>query len=322
MGTMLKRKALVTGGAGFVGANLVRRLLKDGSEVTVLDNLSTGRRENIAELLSIPGFVFVEGDVSSPADLSSGFDRIYNLACPASPSRYQKDPIKTLKTTVLGTLNMLELARQSGARILQASTSEVYGDPAESPQKESYWGNVNPVGVRACYDEGKRAAETACTDYARMYGMDVRIVRIFNTYGPFMDQNDGRVVSNFVIQALKNEPLTVYGDGSQTRSFQYVDDLIEGLVRMMENDKKITGPVNIGNPGEFTVLELTKQVLILIPESKSSIAYSPLPADDPKRRKPDITLAKTELNWEPEVQLADGLLKTIAYFKSTLEYGA
>lgn len=299
-----------------MGAHLARRLLAEGREVIALDNLKTGARGNIADLLPNPNFKFVEGDVREK--LPEGAVEVWNLASPASPPQYQKNPVDTFKTNVMGMANVLEYARANGARVLQASTSEVYGDPLESPQKESYWGNVNPVGVRSCYDEGKRAAETLCADYQRQYGVDVRVARIFNTYGPGMDAGDGRVVSNFVIQALRGEPLTVYGDGSQTRSFQYVDDLVEGMLRLMRLSTAPSGPVNLGNPREFTVKQLAELVLRLVPESKSAIEYHPLPADDPKRRVPDITLAKKLLDWEPKVSLEDGLQKTIEYFKALL----
>lgn len=309
-------RILVTGGAGFIGSHLSRRLLRDGYNVICLDNLFTGKRENIFDLFSHPRFEFILHDVTQPILLE--VDRIYHLACPASPRHYQYNPIKTLKTSVLGTLNMLGLAKRTKARIFFSSTSEVYGDPLEHPQKESYRGNVNPIGVRACYDEGKRCAEALMMDYHRQNGVDIRIVRIFNTYGPNMCPDDGRVVSNFVVQALRNDPLTLYGDGNQTRSFQYVDDLIEGIIQMMENEKGFLGPVNIGNPEEFTVKQLAELVLKMIPESTSAITHKDLPSDDPTRRRPDITLAREQLHWEPRVQLTEGLEKTIAYFREYL----
>jgi UDP-glucuronate decarboxylase len=305
-------RILVTGGAGFLGSHLCDRLIQDGHEVICLDNLFTGAKANIAHLLGNPNFEFVRHDVIDPFKYE--VDQIYNLACPASPPHYQYNPIKTTKTSVMGAINCLGLAKRVKARVFQASTSEVYGDPAVHPQPESYWGNVNPIGRRSCYDEGKRVAETLFFDYHRENKVDIRIVRIFNTYGPRMHPNDGRVVSNFIVQALKGENLTIYGDGSQTRSFCYVDDLIEGFVRLM-NQTATVGPVNIGNPGEFTMLELAEQVLKLT-KSKSKIVHKPLPADDPKQRQPDITLARKYLKWEPKVPLADGLKKTIAYFKA------
>lgn len=311
-------KILITGGAGFIGSHLCRHYLEKNHEVVCVDNLNTGRRENIEPFLKNGNFEFVEQDIINPFDIDGKIDQIFNLACPASPPRYQKDPIFTLKTSVIGSLNLLELARINNARILQASTSEVYGDPAVHPQPESYWGNVNPIGIRSCYDEGKRAAETLFFDYRRKYKTDIRVARIFNTYGPNMDPQDGRVVSNFVTQALKNENLTVYGNGSQTRSFQYIDDLIEGLVAMMENEKEFFGPVNMGNPDEFTVKELARKILEMIPESRSEIVHKPLPQDDPKQRKPDISLAKEKLDWEPKVKLEEGLIKTIDYFREIL----
>ena len=310
-------KTLITGGAGFVGSHLARRLLAEGEEIVCLDNLRTGKEKNIADLLGNSRFSFVEGDVRK--DLPDGAARIYNLASPASPPHYQRDPVDTFTTNVMGMQNVLEYAKRTGAKVVQASTSEIYGDPLESPQKESYWGNVNPIGTRSCYDEGKRAAETLSADHAREYGTDVRIARIFNTYGPAMDPEDGRVVSNFIVQALHNEPLTIYGDGGQTRAFQYIDDLIGGLIGLMRSDKDLKGaPVNLGNPRENTVKELAELVLRMIPESKSSIEYRPLPADDPRRRCPDIARAKEILGWEPKVSLEEGLLKTIAYFRQTI----
>lgn len=308
-------RILITGGAGFIGSHLCERLLNEGSEVICVDNLFTGSKENIIHLLDNKRFEFVRHDIVNPLNVE--VDQIYNLACPASPVHYQYNPIKTVKTSFLGTLNMLGLAKRIKARILQASTSEVYGDPKEHPQKETYWGYVNPIGIRSCYDEGKRVAETLMMDYHRQNKVDIRIVRIFNTYGPNMDSNDGRVVSNFIVQALKGENLTVYGNGSQTRSFQYVDDLVEGMVRMM-NLENFVGPVNLGNPSEFTVLELAKKVLEMIPESQSQIEFKELPKDDPVRRKPDISLAKEKLNWEPKVSLEEGLKKSIPWFREAI----
>ena len=305
-------RILITGGAGFLGSHLCDRLLKDGNEVVCLDNLFTGSKANIAHLLANPNFEFVRHDVIDPFKYE--VDQIYNLACPASPVHYQYNPIKTIKTSVMGAINCLGLAKRTKARVFQASTSEVYGDPIVHPQPENYWGNVNPIGRRSCYDEGKRCAETLFFDYHRENKVDIRVVRIFNTYGPRMHPNDGRVVSNFIVQALRGENLTIYGDGTQTRSFCYVDDLIEGFVRLM-NQTAVIGPVNIGNPGEFTMLELAQQVLKQT-KSKSKIVHLALPADDPKQRRPDITLAKQVLKWEPQVQLADGLKRTIAYFKT------
>ena len=308
-------RCLVTGGAGFLGSHLCERLLNDGHEVICLDNYFTGRMANVAHLRDNRNFELIRHDVTEPILLE--VDRIFNLACPASPIHYQFNPVKTIKTSVMGAINMLGLAKRVKARILQASTSEVYGDPAVHPQTEDYWGNVNPIGIRSCYDEGKRVAETLFMDYHRQNKVDIRIVRIFNTYGPRMLPNDGRVVSNFIVQALNGEDITIYGDGSQTRSFCYVDDLIEGFVRMMNQDK-IIGPVNIGNPGEFTMLELAKEVLELT-GSKSKIVYKPLPGDDPKMRRPDISLAKKALDWEPTIPLRQGLEKTIVYFDNLLK---
>jgi len=306
-------RILVTGGAGFLGSNLCDRLLADGNEVICIDNFFTGRKSNIAHLIGNPSFELVRHDVIDPFKLE--VDQIYNLACPASPPHYQYNAIKTVKTSVMGAINCLGLAKRTKARVFQASTSEVYGDPAIHPQPESYWGNVNPIGIRSCYDEGKRVAETLFMDYHRQNQVDIRIVRIFNTYGPRMHPNDGRVVSNFIVQALKGEDITIYGDGLQTRSFCYVDDLIEGFVRLM-NQTQTVGPVNIGNPGEFTMLQLAELTLKLV-GGKSKIVHMPLPSDDPKQRRPDITLAKKYLNnWEPTVQLEEGLERTIAYFKT------
>ncbi|WP_407457292.1 UDP-glucuronic acid decarboxylase family protein [Fibrobacter sp.] len=308
-------RCLVTGGAGFLGSHLCERLLNDGHEVICLDNYFTGRLVNVDHLRDNRRFELIRHDVTEPILLE--VDRIFNLACPASPIHYQFNPVKTIKTSVMGAINMLGMAKRVKARILQASTSEVYGDPAVHPQTEDYWGNVNPIGIRSCYDEGKRVAETLFMDYHRQNNVDIRIVRIFNTYGPRMLMNDGRVVSNFIVQALKGEDITIYGDGSQTRSFCYVDDLIEGFVRMMNQDK-IIGPVNIGNPGEFTMLELAKEVLDLT-GSKSKIVYKPLPGDDPKMRRPNIDLAKSALGWEPTIPLRQGLEKTIVYFDKLLK---
>lgn len=305
-------RILVTGGAGFLGSHLCDRLLKEGHEVICLDNLFTGRKSNIAHLLKHPDFEFVRHDVIDPFKFE--VQQIYNLACPASPPHYQFNPIKTTKTSVMGAINCLGLAKRVRARVFQASTSEVYGDPAIHPQPESYWGNVNPIGRRSCYDEGKRCAETLFFDYHRENKVDIRVVRIFNTYGPRMHPNDGRVVSNFIVQALKGEDVTIYGDGTQTRSFCYVDDLIEGFVRLMHQTETV-GPINIGNPGEFTMLQLAELTLKLV-GGKSKIVHKPLPADDPRQRRPDITLARKHLNWEPTVPLEEGLNRTIAYFKS------
>lgn len=306
---------LVTGGAGFLGSNLCARLVQNEYDlIYCLDNLYTGRRENIENLLGLPNFTFLERDVMEPIDLE--VDQIYNAACPASPPAYQKSPTNTTKTSVLGILNMLEMAKKTGATLLHFSTSEVYGDPEVHPQVESYRGCVNPIGIRSCYDEGKRCAESLCFDYHREFGVKIKVIRIFNTYGPNMDPNDGRVVSNFIVQALKGEDITVYGDGKQTRSFQYVDDLIEGIWRMMNVSRAdFLGPVNLGNPGEFTMLELAEKVLKHT-GSRSKLVFCPLPGDDPTRRKADISLAKKELHgWEPKIQLDEGLEKTIAYFK-------
>lgn len=311
----INKRALVTGGAGFLGSHLCERLIKEKCDVICLDNFFTGNKNNIVHLINNPYFELVRHDVTIP--YNAEVDSIYNFACPASPYYYQYDPVQTIKTCVLGAINMLGLAKRTKARILQASTSEIYGDPFTHPQKESYWGNVNPIGLRSCYDEGKRCAETLFMDYHRMNDVNIKIIRIFNTYGPKMHPNDGRVVSNFIIQALKNQDITIFGDGTQTRSFQYVDDLIEGMIRMMHTDNMFIGPVNIGNPNEFTMLELAQKVIELTC-SKSKIVFCPLPADDPKQRKPDIGLAKAELNWEPKIQLQDGLLKTIDYFRSII----
>lgn len=305
---------LVTGGAGFIGSHLCERLLDAGEEVICLDNFYTGRKENIQHLMAHPRFELLRHDVTQPILVE--VDRIYNLACPASPVHYQFNPVKTIKTNVMGALNMLGLAKRVRARILQASTSEVYGDPSIHPQVESYWGNVNPVGIRSCYDEGKRVAETLFFDYHRQNKVDIRVIRIFNTYGPRMLVNDGRVVSNFIVQALRGEAITIYGDGSQTRSFCYQSDLVEAMIRMM-NCEGFTGPVNCGNPGEFTIKELAESV-IRMTRSKSVLDYRPLPADDPTRRQPDISLAREKLGWEPKVPLAEGLVKTVEYFADVL----
>lgn len=313
---MQSKKILVTGGAGFIGSHLCRRLLDEGHEVLCLDNLYTGTKANILELFDNKRFEFMRHDVTFP--LYVEVEQIYNLACPASPIHYQFDPVQTTKTSVHGAINMLGLAKRTKARILQASTSEVYGDPEMHPQPEAYWGRVNPIGPRACYDEGKRCAETLFFDYYRQHRLDIRVVRIFNTYGPNMHPNDGRVVSNFIVQALQNHDLTIYGDGSQSRSFQYIDDFIEGMVRMMNNEAGFVGPVNIGNPDEFTIKELAEKVLALLPESKSKIIYKPLPQDDPRQRQPDISLAKEKLGWEPKTKLQEGLIKTIEYFRAVV----
>ncbi|TAK06884.1 MAG: SDR family oxidoreductase [Candidatus Manganitrophaceae bacterium] len=309
-----RKKILVTGGAGFLGSHLCGQLLAQGHAVLCLDNYFTGSKENIRPLLDHPLFEAIRHDIVHPIDLE--VHQIYNLACPASPVHYQFDPVRTVQANVLGVTHMLELARRTKARILQASTSEVYGDPKVHPQPESYWGNVNPIGLRSCYDEGKRVAETLMMDYHRQYQVDIRIIRIFNTYGPRMALNDGRVVSNFILQALQGKEITVYGDGSQTRSFCYVDDLIEGMIRMMETPG-LTGPVNLGNPGEFTVLELAEKIIALT-GSRSKIVYRPLPQDDPTQRRPDITLAKQALSWEPTIRLEAGLKRTIDYFEQSL----
>ena len=310
---MIRKTVLVTGGAGFVGSHLCERLLNDGNEVVCLDNYFTGQKQNIVHLLDNPFFELIRHDVTMPFFIE--VDEIYNLACPASPVHYQYNAIKTMKTSVMGAINMLGLAKRIKAKILQASTSEVYGDPHIHPQVESYWGHVNPIGERACYDEGKRAAETLFVNYHKQNNVRIKIIRIFNTYGPRMHPNDGRVVSNFIVQALKGNDITIYGDGSQTRSFQYVDDLVEGMIRMMATREDFTGPVNIGNPGEFTILQLAEKVIGLT-NSKSKIIRMPLPPDDPTQRQPDISLAKKELSWSPEITLEQGLVKTIDYFAS------
>ncbi len=308
----LGKRILIAGGAGFLGSHLADKLLAQGHDVLCVDNLFTGRKDNIRHLLSNPHFEFMRHDITSP--LFVEVDEIYNLACPASPVHYQRDPVQTTKTSVMGAINLLGLARRVGAHILQASTSEVYGDPEVHPQPESYWGKVNPIGVRSCYDEGKRVAETLFFDYQRQHGVAIKVMRIFNTYGPRMDPADGRVVSNFIMQALRGDDITIYGDGTQTRSFCYVDDLLEGMVRLMNSDPAFLGPVNIGNPGEFTMLELAQQVIELT-NSSSTIVHRPLPSDDPRQRRPDITLATDKLGWTPTIPLADGLLPTIEYFR-------
>lgn len=311
----MKQRILVTGGAGFIGSHLCRRLLEEGHEVVCADNLFTGSKKNIRELFGNYRFEFIRHDVTK--ELMVEVDQIYNLACPASPVHYQYNPVKTMKTSVMGAIHMLGLAKRVHARVLQASTSEVYGNPQIHPQPEDYWGCVNPVGVRSCYDEGKRAAETLFFDYHRQNNVDIKVVRIFNTYGPNMDTHDGRVISNFIVQALCGEDITVYGDGSQTRSFCYVDDLVEGMMRMMDSRDGFTGPVNLGNPGEFTVLDLAKKIIDMT-HSHSKIVFRPLPQDDPVQRKPVIETAKRELDWGPTVELEEGLERTIAYFREVL----
>jgi len=309
---MIRKKVLVTGGAGFVGSHLIDRLLKDGNEVICVDNYFTGQKENIVHLMGNPYFEYIRHDITMPFFIE--VDEIFNLACPASPIHYQHNPIKTVKTSVSGAINMLGLAKRIGAKILQASTSEVYGDPKVHPQREDYWGHVNPIGKRSCYDEGKRVAETLFFNYHWQNNVNIKVIRIFNTYGPRMHPHDGRVVSNFIVQALQGKDITIYGDGSQTRSFQYVDDLVEGMIRMMNTRNDFTGPVNIGNPNEFTIGELAEKVIKLT-GTKSKIIYEDLPSDDPLQRQPDISLAKKELNWQPTIELEEGLKKTIAYFK-------
>ena len=309
------KKILITGGSGFIGSHLCERLLKEGNEILCLDNFFTGAKQNIVHLLDNPLFELIRHDVTTP--FSVEVDEIYNLACPASPIHYQFDAIHTVKTSVMGAINVLGLAKRVKAKVLQASTSEVYGDPHVHPQKEDYWGNVNPVGIRSCYDEGKRCAETLFMDYHRMNGVKIKIIRIFNTYGPRMLPNDGRVVSNFVIQALRNEDITIYGNGKQTRSFQYIDDLIEGMIRFMNTDDSFIGPINIGNPEEYTIIELAEKIIELT-NSKSTVVFRPLPKDDPMQRCPDISLAKEKLNWEPNIKLEEGLNKTIEYFKKII----
>ena len=308
----------MTGGAGFIGSHLCERLLKEGHEVLCVDNFYTGSKRNIEHLLDHHYFELIRHDITFP--LYVEVERIFNLACPASPVHYQFDPVQTIKTSVHGSINMLGLAKRTKARILQASTSEVYGNPKVHPQTEEYWGNVNPIGLRSCYDEGKRAAETLFFDYHRQHGLDIRVTRIFNTYGPNMAMNDGRVMSNFILQSLKNELITVYGDGLQTRSFCYVDDMVDGMIKMMDQEELI-GPINLGNPSEFTILEIAEKVIELT-ESKSKIVFKPLPLDDPEQRQPDITLAKEKLDWEPKNKLDEGLRKTIAYFENLLKNSA
>jgi len=310
------KRILVTGGAGFIGSHLCERLVNDGNDVICLDNYYTGKKENVWHLLNRPNFEIVRHDVTQP--YWAEVDEIYNLACPASPVYYQTDPIQTMKTSMFGAYYMLGLARRTHCKILQASTSEVYGDPDIHPQPETYWGNVNPIGLRSCYDEGKRAAESLAFSYHRLHGVRSKVIRIFNTYGPRMAKDDGRVVSNFIVQALRGEDITIYGNGEQTRSFQYVSDLIEGMLKMMATPDDFTGPVNLGNPGEFTMLELAEKVIDMT-GSKSKIVFMPLPSDDPKKRKPDISLAKKELGWEPMVKLEEGLKLTIAYFDELLK---
>ena len=310
-----RKRVLVTGGAGFLGSHLCERLLNDGCEVLCIDNFYSGTKDNVAHLIDKPHFELIRHDVSFP--LFVEVDEIYNLACPASPVHYQRDPVQTTKTSVLGAMNMLGLAKRTKAKIFQASTSEVYGDPEVHPQQESYWGHVNPIGIRSCYDEGKRCAETLFFDYHRQHALEIKVVRIFNTYGPRMHPNDGRVVSNFIVQALRGEDITIYGDGSQTRSFCYVDDLIEGFVRFMDSPDHVTGPINIGNPGEFTIRQLAEAVLQMV-GGKSQLVMMPLPQDDPKQRQPDITLARQMLGWEPKIKLEVGLGRTIEYFRKFL----
>ncbi|MGQ1946581.1 UDP-glucuronic acid decarboxylase family protein [Geofilum sp. OHC36d9] len=311
------KRILITGGAGFIGSHLCDRLINEGNEVICLDNYFTGSKSNIVHLLNNPYFELIRHDVTHPFFVE--VDEIYNLACPASPVHYQYNSIKTIKTSVMGAINMLGLAKRIKAKILQASTSEVYGDPDIHPQPESYWGKVNPIGIRSCYDEGKRCAESLFLNYHRQNNVNIKVIRIFNTYGPRMNPNDGRVVSNFIVQALKGEPITIFGNGMQTRSFQYVDDLLEGMIRMMQTDNSFTGPINIGNPNEFSMIELAKEILD-ITGSSSKIEYKPLPEDDPTQRQPDISLAKEKLNgWEPKIQLREGLIKTIHYFDQLLQ---
>ena len=308
-------KILLTGAAGFLGSHISKKLIDNNYEVIGLDDLSTGSVKNLEWLVNHPKYSFIEHDVRIPYEAK--VDAILNFACPASPVNYQKDPVRTIETNFLGMINLLHLANETGARIIQASTSEIYGDPTQSPQRESYWGNVNPIGIRSCYDEGKRAAETLCFDYRRQYNLDTRVIRIFNTYGPNMAIGDGRVVSNFIVQALRNEPINIYGDGKQTRSFCYVSDLVEGIYKLLHMDKNPETPINLGNPNEFTILELAK-IVIEITNSKSEILNNPLPLDDPKQRCPDISFAKSTLNWQPMIQLKEGIEKTVKYFKGIL----
>ncbi len=310
-----RKRVLVTGGAGFLGSHLCERLLEEGADVLCVDNFYSGSKDNVAHLLSHPHFELMRHDVTFP--LYVEVDEIYNLACPASPIHYQRDPVQTTKTSVHGAINLLGLAKRTGARILQASTSEVYGDPEVHPQTEDYWGHVNPIGTRACYDEGKRAAETLFFDYHRQHGVEIKVARIFNTYGPRMHPNDGRVVSNFIVQALRGEAITVYGDGTQTRSFCYVDDLIDGLMALMASPAEVTGPINLGNPNEVTIGELAEEITAMV-GSASTVRYEPLPGDDPKQRQPDVTLAKSTLGWEPKVKREDGLRLTVAYFRDRM----
>jgi UDP-glucuronate decarboxylase len=311
-----RKRVLVTGGAGFVGSHLCERLINEGCDVLCVDNFYSGTKDNILHLLGTPHFELLRHDVTFP--LFVEVDEVYNLACPASPIHYQRDPVQTTKTSIHGAINILGLAKRVNARVLQASTSEVYGDPEVHPQAEDYWGRVNPIGLRSCYDEGKRCAETLFFDYKRQHDLKIRVVRIFNTYGPRMHPNDGRVVSNFIVQALTNKDITIYGDGNQTRSFQYIDDLINGLLLMMSNENDFSGPVNIGNPCEFRIVDLAEKILKMIPESKSKLIFKSLPSDDPMQRKPDITLAHKQLNWKPIIELDEGLFKTIEYFREII----
>ena len=312
----MTKRILITGGAGFLGSHLCERLLREGNDIICLDNFFTGNKENITNLLGAPHFELIRHDIINPIYLE--VDEIYNLACPASPVHYQFNPIKTIKTNIMGVINVLGIAKRTKAKVLQASTSEIYGDPEIHPQNESYWGKVNPIGIRSCYDEGKRAAECLMMDYRRQNSVNTKIVRIFNTYGPRMAINDGRVVSNFIIQALQDKKITVYGDGTHTRSFCYADDMIEGLIRMMNSADEFYGPVNIGNPGEFTILQLA-QIIIKLTKSNSEIEFQPLPSDDPTQRKPDITLAKEKIGWSPKIDLEEGLISTIRYFRDVLK---
>lgn len=316
-GVDFMKTILIAGGAGFIGTNLTKRLLSEGNKIIALDNFHTGYKKNIDEIIH-DNFTFIKHDIVNPLKIAEEIDEIYNLASPASPPHYQANPLQTIKTNVYGTFNLLDLAAEHDAKFLQSSTSEVYGEPLEHPQKESYWGNVNPNGLRSCYDESKRCGESICFNYNRQHDARVKVVRIFNTYGPHMNPEDGRVVTNFIIQALKDEDITVYGDGSQTRSFCYIDDMVEGLIKMMQSPESFTGPVNLGNPGEFTILEFAKMVIDKI-GSNSQIVYCPLPLDDPTQRKPDITLAKEKLNWEPKIILDEGLDKTIEYYKKVIQ---